>query len=193
MRIIAAAVVLGIGMAGIALAQVNGQEPKRQSSEWAKLRAQVVKLQVEIELLQLEHDADRTVLLDLLQTARKNDLIPVALAIHGRVDVRDSNTAPKTAEEWNALETRAMMGDEKAHEMYMKVSEAVEKAEKKGEDVQEAMLAAWKELSDQRAKKGDPLQNHIDRKKKEFSRQAAELAEKRLELADVEKRLNEAK
>jgi hypothetical protein len=43
------------------------------------------------------------------------------------------------------------------------------------------------------AKNGDPVQNHIDRKKKNFAIRATELAEKRLELAEVEKRLSEAR
>jgi hypothetical protein len=193
MRIISAAAVLGLGMVGSALAQPDGQQPAGQTNERVKLRAQVVKLQVEIELLQLEHEADRAYLHDLMMTARKNDLIPVALSINGKAVVPDATMVPKTQEEWEALESTAMLGDEKAHEMWLKVNAAAEKAEKAGGDVRKAMEAAYKEVLDKRAKAGDPLQNHINRKKKDFSRQAAELAEKRLELADVEKRLNEAK
>jgi hypothetical protein len=191
MRIISAAViVVGLGLVGITLAQQGGEG---QRDDKAKLPAQVVKLRTEVELLQLERDADREYLLDLMRSARQTDIIPVVLSKLGMADVPASMAVPKTMEEWTALERRAMMGDQKAHEAFVKLYEAGERAEKKGEDAGKAMEAAAKELSSRRAKDGDALQNHIDRKKKDFVRQAAELAEKRLELAEVEKRYNEAR
>jgi hypothetical protein len=55
------------------------------------------------------------------------------------------------------------------------------------------MEAAYREFAVKRAKGGDALHIHIDRKKQEFAQQAAQLAEKRLALAEAEKRLNESK
>jgi hypothetical protein len=192
-RIVSAAVVLGLGIVGIALAQQAGQRPENRESERAKLRAQVVKFRVDIEILELEHETDREYLLDLMRTAKKTDLIPIVLSKLGMADVPESMTVPKTMEEWTALERRAMMGDEKAHEAFVKLYEAGERAEKKGEDAGKAMEAAAKELSNKRGGGGDALHDNLNRKRQDFARQAAELAEKRLELAEIEKRYNEAK
>lgn len=65
MRIISVVVVLGLGVVGITRAQQPGERDK------AKLSAQVVKLRVEIELLELDHDADRAHLLDMMKGIRK--------------------------------------------------------------------------------------------------------------------------
>lgn len=92
-----------------------------------------------------------------------------------------------------ALERRAMMGDQQAHEVFVKFYEAGEKANKDGYDAGKAMEAVAKELSSKRAKDGDPLRHHIEQKREDYTRQATELAEKRLELAEIEKRYNETR
>ncbi len=56
MRIISAAVVLGLGIVGVTLAQQGGEERRNDKAE---RRIQVVRLGVEIELLQIEHEVDR--------------------------------------------------------------------------------------------------------------------------------------
>jgi hypothetical protein len=71
MRPIAAAVVLGLGIVGIALAQKADQPPGPQAGTKAKLRSQIVKHQSELELLQLEHDAARGELLDIMKGIRE--------------------------------------------------------------------------------------------------------------------------
>src|SRR5262249_28273766 len=43
---------------GIALAQQTGEQRKQQVNDEARLRAEVVKVRVEIELLQLEHEVE---------------------------------------------------------------------------------------------------------------------------------------
>jgi hypothetical protein len=192
-RIISAAVVLGLGFMGVTLAQQTGQRPQGDEGERPKLRARVVKLRVEIELLELGHATDREYLLDLMRTAKKTDIIPVVLSKLGMADVQESMTVPRTMEEWTALERRALLGDQKAHETFVKLYDAGERANQKGEDAGKAMEAAAKELSITRAKGGDALHDHLDRKRQDFARQASRLAEKRLELAEIEKRYNEAK
>ncbi len=192
-QIISAAIVLGLGIVGIAVAQQTGQKPKDRENERSTLRAQVVKLRVEIELLELDHETDREYLLDLMRTARKTDIIPIVLSKLGMADVPESMTVPKTMEEWTALERRAMMGDQKAHEAFVKLYEAGETANQKGADPVKAMEATAKELSIKRAQGGDGLHDHLLRKRQDFTRHAAELTEKRLELAEIEKRYNEAR
>jgi hypothetical protein len=77
--------------------------------------------------------------------------------------------------------------------MCTKVYAAAEKAKEKGEDELKAMTAAAEEVSRKIAKEGDRLQSYVDRKRKDFARLAAGLAEKRLELASVEKQYHETK
>lgn len=67
---IIAAVVLGLGIVGITLAQQPGGQPKPPAADKTALRTQVVQLRVEIELLQLDHDADRDNLLNWMKAER---------------------------------------------------------------------------------------------------------------------------
>lgn len=66
-RIITAVVVLGLGVVGITLAQ---QPQSQQAANRAALSARIVKLSVDIELLQLDRDADRDNLLTWLKAGR---------------------------------------------------------------------------------------------------------------------------
>jgi hypothetical protein len=188
-RLISVAIVLGLGIAGITLAQQPGEQPKQGARDRAKLRAQVVKLRAEIELLQLEHDADREYLRELLRSEKQTEMIPIVMSMTGTADVPGSAKAPgsvsvpKTDKEWAELETKGMLGDQRAAELFRKLFLAGEEANKKGEDAQKAMEAVAKALSS----KGDVLQNYIDRKRKDFVKQAAELAEKQLSLAEAER------
>ena len=192
-RVMSAAVVLTVAIVGIALAQqTGGKQPMAQASERPKLRGAVVKLQVEIELLQLEHDVAREMLLDLMRTASKSDTLELALSMMGMPKMQGSATVPKTEGEMSSLQVKAMMGDQKAVWTLKKLDEIAERAEKTGQDREKAMAAAAKELA-KMPKDGDPVRNQLEIKRKDFARQATELAEKRLELAEVEKRYNDAR
>jgi hypothetical protein len=71
--IILAAVVLSLGVVGLAMAQQAGQQPKEQTSAKTKLRAQAIELRVEVELIELEHDAARAEILELTKEIRDTE------------------------------------------------------------------------------------------------------------------------
>jgi hypothetical protein len=81
------------------------------------------------------------------------------------------------------LEVKASTGD----------AGPVKEMERIGEEAQGDEDAYRKALRESAKKQEASVLAHIGRKKKDFARRAAELAEKRLELAEVEKRYNEAK
>jgi hypothetical protein len=78
----------------------------------------------------------------------------------------------------------------KAREFLLKIEEVGEQAAKRGGDGIKAMESAVKELFERQAKDSDA---DLARKRNDFARQATKLAEKRLDLADAEKRYNETK
>jgi hypothetical protein len=155
MRIISAAVVLGLGFVGITLAQ-----SKDQASERAKLRAQVINLRVDIELLELEHDADRADLLEIMKGIRMSE-----------------SKSPEELQE-------AVLGSLLLTEDPKSLGKPVEKEREK--EMQNLVNEAIKKRTVEMKALGD-------RKRKDYAKQAAELAEKRLDLAEVEKRYNQAK
>ena len=61
---------LGLGHRGDRMAQQPGPQPKDHASERAKLRAQVAKLRADVELLDLEHEADKAVVVSVLREER---------------------------------------------------------------------------------------------------------------------------
>jgi hypothetical protein len=128
-----------------------------------------------------------------MRTAGKNDTIGLAVSLQGLPAVSDPLAVPKTEAECRALELRAMLGDQKAAETYKKFNEAVDRAEAKRQDPAKAMEEAAKELARTTGQDGDPLSRELKRKRTDFTQRAEELAEKRLELAEIEKRYDEAK
>ena len=98
-RIIAAMVVLGLGIVGITLAQQPGAQPKPQAADKAALRAQVVKLRVEIELLQLDHDADRDSLVNWMNGERMGPGGMAGMALETMLATMGNAEAIKTMEE----------------------------------------------------------------------------------------------
>jgi hypothetical protein len=162
-RIISAAVVLGLGIGGISLAQQAGQQPKDQVSERAKLRAQVAKLQAEVELLDLEHQADKDVVVSVLKEERDFESESSRFA-KAREAVGEATMM--AASVGKLEEFKKEFGDEKAMQARME-----------------------KELKE----KAESIRAEGQLKKQAFVRQATELAEKRLALAEVEKQYNDAK
>jgi hypothetical protein len=161
MRVISVAVVLGLGIVGIALAQQAGQQPKDQTNERMRLRDQVVKLRVEIELLELEHDAAKAEFLEIKKGIRE----------------LESEGAQKQLGEM-ALAQMMLTGGDQA---LGKLAKEGAKGEKEIQDFIESTLK--EQIVKAKAER--------DSKRKDYASQAAVLAEKRLELAEVEKRYNE--
>jgi hypothetical protein len=163
MRGIAVSVVLSLVVAGITSAQHTGEQPKGQAAERTKLRVQVVKLRVDIELLELEHEATRAEILEMTK------------------DIRNSESEGPEGLKGMALGLLSLTD-----------GEALAKhVEKKGADgvvkqVDKAVKDAQKETLNQ-------IKASREDKKKDYAKQAAELAEKRLELAGLEKRYSESR
>jgi hypothetical protein len=175
MRVILAVVVLGLAVVTVTLAgQQTGDSTKRDQeqrdgqaqpglSTATALRTQVARLRAEVELLELEHEVGRALLLDLLKEQGHTD--------------SDSQRAVKAKEAVSQLRTMAafmgkldefqeQFGDEKAMQ-----SQAQEEMKTQAESNRAAN----------------------DRRKKAFVRQAIELNEKRFALADLEKQLANVK
>jgi hypothetical protein len=162
-RIIPAAVVLGLGIVGIALAQQAGQQPENREDVRAKQRAQVARLRAEVELLELEHEADRAALSDELQNERKAERIADD---DGKVREIASEMRLAASSVGKLKDFEKEVGDGKTAEAKVQ------------EELRQAVATA-------RSKNG--------RRKREFVLRTAELNEKRLELADAEKRFTEVK
>jgi homoserine dehydrogenase len=159
MRIISVAVVLGLGIVGSTLARQIGEQPKAQASERAKLRAQVVKLRVDIELLEFEHDAARAEILEITKSIR-------ALESEGVQEQMKQLAFSQLTLTADSETLKNMSGKEN---------------EKKMED---AFKSTFKdEVVNTKVSR--------DRNRNDYAKQAAELAEKRLELAEIEKRYSE--
>jgi hypothetical protein len=163
MRVTSTAVTLGLFVAGIALAAQGGQESKDRASERMSLRDQVVKLRVEIELLELDHDAAKA---DLLEIAK---------------DIREMESEGGQEQMEEAALARMMLTQD---------TEAFRQLAKKGEqgakELKDDLNAAFRQVSGK-------TKAEQARKRKDYANQAAVLAEKRLELADVEKRYNDTR
>ena len=136
-----------------------GGKPKDQAGDRAKSHAQVVKLGVEIELLELEHEVARG-----------------ELSNHKEIRMAESRS-PEELQEMALGSMMLLREDREA------LSKLVEKHGEKG----------IVNVVDEAASRARPRKTSRDRKKKDYARQAEDLAGKRLELAEVEKRYNEAR
>jgi hypothetical protein len=177
MRSISTAVVLALGIVGITLAQQGGEKMKQQATDRAKLRSQVANLRAEVEVLQLEHDADSDILKKLMVDMKNLESMEAAKA--------------HMKEQMGAL----LEGPMKEQMEALKRQTEALKADTKGltPTVEEALPLGFNEmfnLNEATAKVGRPV---LDRLKKQFVQKAAELNEKRLELSELEKRYNEAR
>jgi hypothetical protein len=163
-RVFAAAVGLGLVVAGISLAQQTAPRPRDRAGEASKLRAQVVKLRGEIDLLELDHEAARVELLQIVK------------------DIRELESEGNQAQMKSLANLQLMLGG--GSEALAKEAEhlGVEGAAKK---VKEAVNTAVKESVSEEVVK---TRASRDRKRADYARQAAQLAEKRLDLVEAERR-----
>lgn len=141
----------------------QGEHHQPGMASVAALRARVAKLRAEVELLELEHEANKTDLLEALKGQRHADSAP--------------EQAVKATEKAVATMAAAISVG--------KLDEI--KKELGGEEG--IQRAAEKEVREQ-AERG---QAENDRKKKAFLRQATELHEKKFSLADLERQLSNPK
>ncbi len=163
MRVTSTVVTLALFVVGIALAGQGGQESKDRASEGKRLRDHVVKLRVEIELLELGHDAARADLLEITKSIRE----------------MESEGGQEQMEE-AALATMMLTQDTEAFRQLAK------KGEQGAKELKDDLNAAFRQVSVK-------TKAEQARKRKDYANQATVLAEKRLELADLEKRYNETR
>jgi len=123
-----------------------------------------VKLRVDIELLELEHDAARADILEITKSMRE-------------LESEGGQEAQEQAKQLAKLEL-SFTGDREALKMF-----SDKENEKKIQDFLNTKLKD--EIIKTKASR--------DRKRNDYAKQAAALAEKRLELAEVEKRYNETR
>jgi hypothetical protein len=173
MRVILAVFLLGLAVVMATFAGQTGSTRRNQQQPDGKaqpglaiataLRSQVAKLRAEVELLELEHKAERAVLMDLLKEQGRSD--------------SDASRAVKASEAIGQLRIlAASMGK-------------LDQFEKESGD-EKAMQSKAEEELKTRAE-SNRIAN--DRKKQVFLRQAIELNEKRLALAELEKQLANVK
>jgi hypothetical protein len=198
MRPIAAAVVLGLGIVGIALAQQANQQPGQPAATRAKLRSRIVKLRAELDLLQLEHDTDRADLLDDMRTQRQKDNLLTLDSLETLATAREPMKMPKSEADWEAIGKRVESGDQDAMQLlavYERAASVLQASGKvlKEEETLKAAEAAAKEFLEKKAKLGESLRSRVDRNKQDYARQAASLAEKRLDLEDLERQYHGAR
>jgi hypothetical protein len=170
-RIVAAAVVLGLGAVTFALAQPRTDTSKARSTrtvpppdqacesgqtDRTKLHARVAKLRAELELLQLEHDAARALLSDRLK----------------HVVIADAETIGEI-DEFKIVSHYMRMGAEK-----------VGKAAEFDKAIQNDRAEMEKAIE-----KGREIPTELDRKKAAFLRLSVELNEKKIELVELETKL----
>jgi hypothetical protein len=99
--------VLGLGIVGVTLAQQPGTQPKSRAADKVALHDQVVKLRVEIELLQLDHDADRDSLLTWMKGERMGNGLMTGMAIETMLASMGGAEAIKAIEEGEKLIAKA--------------------------------------------------------------------------------------
>ncbi len=169
LRIISAAVVIGLGIVGIALAQQGDRQPKEAPVNKAKLRAQVAKLRAEVDVLQLEHDADSEFLKKMMIEMKDHESMEAAKG--------------PAKEQMEAALRRRMGGVDAARSIPASGGAAAfPMLEHEFDKMADADAAV--------AKVARPI---LERFKKKFVLEATALHEKRLDLVDLEKQYSEAR
>ncbi|MFI5459753.1 MAG: hypothetical protein ACHRXM_30375 [Isosphaerales bacterium] len=142
----------------------------------------MVKLRTELELLQLEHEADKAHLLNVMKGMRDYE-----------------SMSPKQATE---AATMSMYFNSEAMELQQAREEASRKKLEAARPEEFAKVREEVDRETEEGRKGDidavirktraDAKAYVDRKKKDFSRQAAEINERSLDLIGIEKRYNDA-
>lgn len=169
LRIISAAVVIGLGVVGIALAQQGDKQPNERPINKANLRAQVAKLRAEVDIRQLEHDADSEFLKKMMIEMKDHESMEAA-----KGPAKEQMEAV-LRRQMGAADNAGGVPPAAAGAAFPMLAHEFDKMA----DADEAV-----------AKVARPI---LDRFKKEFVQHATALHEKRLELVDLEKQYNEAR
>jgi hypothetical protein len=154
---------------GITLAQQAGQQPKDRAGEAKKLRDHVVKLRVEIDLLELDHEAARS---ELLQIAK---------------DIREMESEGSQEQMKSLARLQMLLGGGAEALAKEAGKDGIEGAAKK---VEAALDTAVKQTF---TEEGAKTRSSRDRKRADYARQAAQLAEKRLDLVEAEAKYNQVR
>jgi hypothetical protein len=184
-RVIVGIVALGCTAATVANAwqQRVGNESKNQRGSRVS-RAQVIELRAALEVLELEHEAEKSLLLDRMKSnlsieamssKQLADSSQMSLYLDVEFQERTEARERERQKRISALGTQAEHA-EKSPQINLEYDEANKRD--MDETIKRAMRAAKDDLS---------------RRKRQYLRHAKEIADKRLELAEVEKRHNSAK
>ena len=145
------------------------------------LAAQIVKLRVEIELLELEHDDARAQLLEISKSLRELESEEGQERLKELATLKFNNSLGSLVQTEPIISSLGVYGDPRP-------SKPPGKEELK--KVQDRLDTTVKTvLNDSIAK----AKAEKETMRKNFAKQAAELAEKRLDLSEIEKRLNETR
>jgi hypothetical protein len=169
LSIISAAVVIGLGIVGIALAQQGDRPPNEPPVNKAKLRAQVAKLRAEVDVLQLEHDAESEFLKKMMIEMKDHESMEAA---------KDS-----AKEQMEAVLKRRMAA----------VAPATGIQAPGGAAAFPMLEHEFDKMADADAAVAKVARPILERFKKEFVQKATALHEKKLELVDLEKQYSEAR
>jgi hypothetical protein len=195
-RIISSVVILGLGIAGVTLAQQEGERSKPQAGGKAKLRARMVALRADVELLQLDHEADKALLLEATKGMRKlEDASPAQLRLMAESsDYFDPEPRNKREAAQQKVLNKKLLEAVRpqdpdggppsiSNDEWQKL---VDQAEQEKQELRERELdeAAKRMIDDARAR--------LSAKRKSFVKQATDLAEMRLDLKALEKQYREA-
>ncbi len=185
MRITLALVVLSVSIATFTWAR---QQPADQRGSNRPVKpessTQLIELRAALELLELEHEAEKAHLLGRMQRMLELDsMSPTQLAESSELATFFDDAA-RERDSARDEEKQKKLGAIKTDEDYNKVSERIyrEYAEARQRDLEETIKG-----------KVNTAKAYLDRKKADYLRTARTIAEKRLELASAEKRYSDAR
>lgn len=185
MRVIAAVVVLGLGgVTGIRAQQPAAAPRKSGPTEKANLRSRLITMQAELALMELEQEADKAHLLKAMTAIREAEAMTPEQAMVATEMVLSAASADFQNRESAREQARQKKLQGLSGEDAMR---ALEETRREIDD------ARKRDISDTIKKNADTAKAYIDRKKRDYFRQAEEIAKKRLELSELEKRYNDAK
>jgi hypothetical protein len=147
-------------------------------------RAQLIELRAALDLLELEHDAEKAHLLGRMQSMLELEAMSPTQLVEA-TEIAMSVDSEAQEREWER---------EKARNKKIEALKTVEEFEKASPQInREREEARKRDVDDTIKKKVSSAKAYLDRRKAEYLRYARELAEKRLELAAAEKRYSDAR
>jgi hypothetical protein len=170
--------VMLFGLGAVALTRAQQPDADEPVSPRKALRDRLIKLRTEVEILKLEHDADKADLAEELKSLR-------SLQRDG-LDQRRIEEFEKLAGQYKSL--RDIMHEEEFVEWLKKMGVAELFKGKDLKDLDKNTIA--RTLIEGAKAQGDKLRQSIADKKKSFALRTLEFHEKKLDLDDAERRYN---